>query len=92
MTQDTATAPQLIGKARAPLPQEDPGWWAAGLYRTGDGFLLAGTGGPESEFAPEPGEKGRIRELDETEAYNWAASHLSIDQVEEHFDHLTEEI
>ncbi|WP_138465236.1 hypothetical protein [Poseidonocella sp. HB161398] len=92
MTDDTASAPQLIGKARSDLPQGDPGWWAAGLYRTASGYLLAGTGGPESEFAPAPGEKGRISELSEGDAYNWAASHLSIDQVEEYFDHLTEEI
>ncbi|WP_172326716.1 hypothetical protein [Mangrovicoccus sp. HB161399] len=92
MTADPTFAPQLIGKARADLPHEDPGWWAAGLYRSGDGYLLAGAGGPDSEFAPAPGEKGCIRELDETEAYNWAASHLTIDQVEEFFDHLTQEI
>ncbi|WP_108261942.1 hypothetical protein [Mangrovicoccus ximenensis] len=92
MTADPHSAPQLIGKARSAAPQDDPGWWAAGLYRTGAGYLLAGTGGPSSSFAPEPGGKGRVRELGETEAYNWAATHLSIDQAEEFFDHLAEDI
>lgn len=89
---DHPDAPHLIGKARSGRPPGDPGFWAAGLYRTPSGYLLIGAGGPASDFAPRPGEKGRITELSETEAYNWAASHLSIDTVEEHFDHLTEEI
>ncbi len=29
MTRETTDAPQLIGKARSPLPHEDPAWWAA---------------------------------------------------------------
>jgi len=88
-------APLLIGKAHANAEPGAPEFWAAQLYRHPDGttYLLAGTGGQDSEFAAsEPDAKGRVIEMTETEAYNWAASYLPIDTVEEFFDHLTEEI
>ncbi|MCV6614384.1 MAG: hypothetical protein OIF35_05345, partial [Cellvibrionaceae bacterium] len=72
MTQDR---PQLIGKAQA---NTDPGaseFWMAQLYRNADGetYLLAGTGGSDSDFAPpDPSAKGKVIEMTETEAYNWA--------------------
>jgi len=85
--------PCLIGTADAGLSDTDPGFWRAGLYVLGDGtYLLAGSGGPASDFAAAPGERGKIRQLDDTEAFNWAATHLSISCVEEWFDHLIEEI
>ncbi len=91
----TDTRPQLIGQASANLDPDAPGFWTAGLFRLPEsaGYILAGSGGPESDFAPETEEeKGRVIEMTETEAFNWAASHLTIDTVEEYFDHLIEEI
>lgn len=88
-------APHLIGRATSGGDPSDPTYWTAALYRLADGetFLVAGSGGPESAFAPTPEDpKGRAIEMTESEAYNWAASHLSIDTVEEYFDHLSEEI
>lgn len=88
-------APQFIGKAKSSLPLQSPAYWQAVLYRLPDGvsFILAGAGGTESEFTPDtPEDKGRVIEMTESEAYNWAATYLSIDVVEEYFDHLSEEI
>lgn len=84
--------PQIIGKAEARL---DPGsalYFKAALFRLPDedGYILAGIGGSDTEFGALGG-KGVV-EMTESEAYNWAASHLPIDTVEEYFDHLTEEI
>lgn len=86
--------PQFIGEARAKVAPEAASYWQAALFLLPDGesYLLAGTGGAESEFAPQGDSNGRVIAMTETEAYNWAASYLTIDTVEEYFDHLSEEI
>ncbi len=87
--------PHLIGKATSKLAVDDPGYWTAGLYRLPDrvSFLVIGAGGPDSPFAAETaGEEGRIVEMSQSDAFNWAASYLPLDTVEEYFDHLIEEI
>jgi hypothetical protein len=92
---DTAKA-ILIGKANNIGTQvsskSDFGYWEAGLYKTPRSgvFFLAGEGGAMSMFSSSCGGGMRgygsgIIPMSNADALEWAAKHLDMDDVEEHF-------
>jgi hypothetical protein len=77
------------------LPYNDYYHISETLYRTHNGiYFLAGSGGPLTRYAFSCcGVKGYgsgIFPLSEDEAYEWLKMHGSIDAIEEHFSHTTE--
>ena len=76
----------------------DLDWWETGLYRTPKSkrYFLAGSGGARSiwAYSPEPnrwsGGSGVIPMTDK-EAFDWAQTHLTTDDVEAQFGDLIED-
>lgn len=90
MFTDAPERPEYIGEARASAAPGAASYWQAGLFRLERAgvYLLAGTGGAQSQFATAEGRSGRVIKMTETEAFSWAQSFLPHEALKAHFAHM----